>query len=58
MKNYLAKDRLLGFNNDKWKQLPALIMIGKGTSWALMINLDLEIVSEYKYKFKKMIVSP
>ena len=38
-KTYLAKDRISGFNNDKWKQLPALIMIGNGTSWTLMISL-------------------
>ena len=38
----------------KWKQLPCLIMIGNGTSWALMISLDLEVVSEYRYRFKKM----
>ena len=24
LKNYLAKDRISGFNDDKWKQLPAL----------------------------------
>ena len=29
-------------------------MIGNGTSWALMISLDLEVVSEYRYRFKKM----
>ena len=29
-------------------------MIGNGTSWALMISLDLEVISEYKYRFKKM----
>ena len=38
-----------GFNEDKWKQLPTLIMIDNGTSWALMISLDLEVVSEYRY---------
>ena len=54
LKTYLAKDRLAGFNDDKWKQLPCLIMIGKGTFWALMISLDLEVISEYKYLFKKM----
>ena len=41
LKTYLAKDRISGFNNDKWKQLPCLIMIGNGTSWDLMISLDL-----------------
>ena len=51
---YLAKDRISGFNDDKWKQLPFLIMIGNGTSWALMISLDLEVISEYRYRFKKM----
>ena len=54
LKTYLAKDRISGFNEDKWKQLPSLIMIGNGTSWALMISLDLEVVSEYRYQFKKM----
>ena len=49
LKTYLAKARISGFNEDKWKQLPSLIMIGNGTSWALMISLDLEVVSEYKY---------
>ena len=29
-------------------------MIGNGTSCALMISLDLEVVSEYRYRFKKM----
>ena len=52
LKTYLAKDRIAGFN--KLKQLPCLIMIGNGTSWALMISLDLEVISEYRYKFKKM----
>ena len=32
----------------------ALIMIGNGTSWALMISLDLEVISEYNYRFKTM----
>ena len=41
LKTYLAKDRISGFYEDKWKQLLTLIMIGNGTSWALMINLDL-----------------
>ena len=54
LKTRLARDRLSGFNDDKWKQLPSLIMIGNGTSWALMINLDLEVVSQYNYRFKKM----
>ena len=54
LKTYLAKDRISGFNEEKWKQLHSLIMIGNGTSWALMISLDLEVVSEYKYWFKKM----
>ena len=54
LKTSLAKDRISGFNEDKWKQLPSLIMIGNGTSWALMISLDLEVVSQYKYRFKKM----
>ena len=54
LKSYLAKDRISGFNDDKWKQLPCLIMIGNGTSWALMISLDLEVISEYRYRFKKM----
>ena len=54
LKTYLAKNRISGFNNDKWKQLPCLIMIGNGTSWALLISLDLWVVSEYRYKFKKM----
>ena len=51
VKTRLARDRLSGFNEDKWKQLPALIMIGNGTSWALMISLDLQIVSKYYYWF-------
>ena len=29
-------------------------MIGNGTSWALMISLDLEVISKYRYRFKKM----
>ena len=29
-------------------------MIGNGNFWALMISLDLEVISEYKYHFKKM----
>ena len=49
LKTYLAKDRIAGFNDDKWKQLPCLIMIGNGNFWALMISLDLEVISEYKY---------
>ena len=28
--------------------------IVNGTSWALMISLDLEVISEYGYRFKKM----
>ena len=32
LKLHLARDRISGFNNDKWKQLPCLIMIGNGTS--------------------------
>ena len=54
LKSYFTKDSISGFNNDKWKQLPCLIMIGNGTSWALMISLDLEVISEYRYRFKKM----
>ena len=49
------------FNDDKWKQLPALIMIGNGTFWALMISLDLVGLKYYQhnvlqhcYGFKKM----
>ena len=53
MKSFLAKDRISGFNNN-WKQLPFLIIIGNGTSWALMISLDLEVITEYRYRFKKM----
>ena len=49
LKTYQAR-----FNDDKWKQLPCLIMIGNGTSWALMISLDLKLISEYKYRYKKM----
>ena len=55
-KTYLAKDRISGFNEDKWKQLPTLIMIGNCTSWALMISLDIKVVSEYRYCFKKMCI--
>ena len=29
-------------------------MIGNGTSWVLMISLDIEVISEYRYRFKKM----
>ena len=54
LKSYLAKDRISGFNDEKWKQLPCLIMKGNGTSWALMISLDLEVISEYGYRFQKM----
>ena len=54
LKTTLAKDRISGFNDDKWKQLPSLIIIGNGKSWAIMISLDLEVVSEYKYRFKTM----
>ena len=54
LKTYLAKDRISGFNEDKWKQLPSLIMIGNGTSWALMISLDLEVISKNRHRFKKM----
>ena len=28
LKTTLAKDRISGFNDDKWKQLPSIIMIG------------------------------
>ena len=56
LKTYLAKVRISGFNEDKWEQLPTLIMIGNGTSWALMISLDLEVTGEYRYHFKKMII--
>ena len=49
LKTYLAKDKISGFNEDKWKQLPSLIMTGNGTSWALMNSLDLDVVSKYKY---------
>ena len=58
VKTRLARDQLSGFNDDKWKQLPALIMIGNGTSWALMISLDLEVVSMYYYQFKRMKIQP
>ena len=54
LKTYLSKDRISGFNEDNWKQLPSLVMIGNGTSWALMISLDLKVVSEYRYLFEKM----
>ena len=61
MKTRLARDRLPKFNDDKWIQLPALIMIGNGTSWALMISLDLVVSKYYQhdvlqhcYRFKKM----
>ena len=54
LKTYLAKDRIFGFKEDKWEQLHTLIMIGNVTSWALMIILDLEVISEYRYRFKKM----
>ena len=33
-------------------------MIGNGTSWALMISLDLEVVSKYYYRFKRMTIQP
>ena len=51
LKSYLAKDRISGFNVYKWKQLPCLIMKAKGTSWALMISLDLEVISEYSVAY-------
>ena len=38
LKTRLAKDRIPGFDEDKWKQLPSLSMIVNGTSWALMIS--------------------
>ena len=47
VKTRLARDRLSGHGEDRWKQFPALVMIGNGTSWALMISLDLEVVSKY-----------
>ena len=56
LKTYLAKDRISGFNEDKWKQLPSLIMIGNDSSWALMISLDLKVISEFRYRFKKMLI--
>ena len=56
LKTYLAEDRISGFNDDKWKQIPALKMIDNETSWALMISLDFEVVGEHKYRFKKMII--
>ena len=46
----------MGFKDNKRKQLPALIMIGNVTSWALMIILDLKVVIENNYRFKKMII--
>ena len=49
VKTRLARDRLPGYCEDKWKQLPSLIMIGNGTSWALMISLDFQVVSKYYY---------
>ena len=58
VKTRLARDRLSGYREDKWKQLPALIMIGNGTSWALMISLDLQVVSKYYYRFKRMTIQP
>ena len=58
VKTRLQKDRLSGYREDKWKQLPALIMIGNGTSWALMISLDLQVVSKYYYRFKRMTIQP
>ena len=54
LKTRLARERISGFNDNKWKQLPCLIMIGNGTSWALMISLNLEVISEYRYRFKKI----
>ena len=54
LKTRQARERISGFNDDKWKQLPCLIMIGNGTSWALMISLNLEVISEYRYRFKKI----
>ena len=56
LKTKLARDRLSGFDDDKWKQLQSLIMIGNGTFWALMISLDLEVISQYNYQFKKMTI--
>ena len=53
----LDKERTIcEFNEEKWKQLPGLIIIGNGTYWALMISLDLEVISEYIYRFKKMLI--
>ena len=52
LKNYLAKDRISGFseaavNSDyDWKQYIL----------ALMLSLDLEVIDEYKYRFKKIII--
>ena len=54
LKTHLARERISGFNDNKWKQLPCLIMIGNGTSLALMISLDLEVISKVRYRFKKM----
>ena len=56
LKTYLAKDMISGFNEDKWKELPSLIVIENATSWALMISLDLEVISEYRYQFKKICI--
>ena len=58
VKTRLARDRLSGHDEDRWKQLPALVMIGNETSWALMISLDLEVVSKYYYRFKRMTIQP
>ena len=58
VKTRLARDRLSGYREDKWKQLPVLIMIGNGTLWALMISLDLQVVSKYYYRFKRMTIQP
>ena len=54
LKTYLAKERISGFNEDTLKQLPSLIMIGNGTSWVLMISLDIKVISGYRCRFKKM----
>ena len=32
LKTYLTKDRISGFNDEKWKQLPCIIIIGNETS--------------------------
>ena len=58
VKTRLARDRLSGHDEDRWKQLPALVMIGNRTSWALMISLDLKVVSKYYYRFKRMTIQP